>query len=225
METNIIGKAFDKSPRNLRVFYGSWLFFSVWAVNKYCTVAVCRNGSKKRPDLSYCCFLVKSDDRKKWDVLCKWAHKKFERLIDPRICSLDFNETDIASNISGHKNIPSGCYPTIFNPTKAKNTTSACSKRPDNRKRCFAERPKAMKGKALRLLRTNSSEKEFMTRISHLEQNLATEDTQKLWLWQHSQRSNLRTESLSLPFEFNRNAQKMSGSCLLSHSTVQQYLI
>ena len=30
--------------------------FSVWAMNKYCTVAVCRNGSKKRPDLNYCCF-------------------------------------------------------------------------------------------------------------------------------------------------------------------------
>ena len=161
-------------------------------------------------------FHVRSDDREKCEVLCKRADKKLKRLIDPRICSLHFKETDIAISISGRKNIPWGCYPTLLDPTKGKNTTSARSKRLDNRKR-----PKAMKGKALRLLPTNSSEKEFKTRISHLEQNLSTENIQKLWLWQHSQRSNLRTESLP----FNRNVKKISGSCLLSHNTVQQCLI
>ena len=70
MKTNIIGKpcAFDKSPGNLRVFYASLFFFSEWATNKLFIVAVCRNGRKKRPDLNYCCFTVKSDDRKKWEV-------------------------------------------------------------------------------------------------------------------------------------------------------------
>ena len=84
--------------------------------------------------------------------------KKFKRLIDPRICSLHFKETDIAISISGRKNIPSGCYPTIFDPTKAKNTTSARSKRLDNRRRPCAEQPKAIRGKARRPLRTKSSE-------------------------------------------------------------------
>ena len=68
---------------------------------------------------------MKSDDRKKWEVLCKRADQKFKRLIDPRICSLHFKATDIAISISGRKNIPSGFYPRIFDPTNAKNTTSA----------------------------------------------------------------------------------------------------
>ena len=146
----------------------------MWSMNKYCTVVVCRNGSKKRLDLNYCWFPVKSDDRNKCEVLCKQADKKFKRLIDPRICSLHFKETDIAISISGRKNIPSGCYPTIFDPTKAKYTISARSNRLDN------QQPQAIKGKALRVLGTKSSEKEFKTRILHLEQNLSTEDIQKL---------------------------------------------
>ena len=42
--------AFDKLPGNLRVFYCSLQFFSVWGMREYCTVAVCHNGSKKRPE-------------------------------------------------------------------------------------------------------------------------------------------------------------------------------
>ena len=66
------------------------VFFSMWAMNnyKYCTLAVCRSGSTKRTNLNYGCFLVKSDDSKKWEVLCKRSGKKFKRLIDPRICLL-----------------------------------------------------------------------------------------------------------------------------------------
>ena len=47
-----VSRVFDKLPGNLRVFYGSLHFFSVrvWGMNKYCTVAVCHNGSKERPD-------------------------------------------------------------------------------------------------------------------------------------------------------------------------------
>ena len=128
-------------------------FFSVWAMNKYCTVAVCRSGSKKRPNLNnYCCFPVKSDDRKNWEVFCMQADTKFKKLIDPRIYSFHFKETDIAISIFGRKNIPSGCYSNIFDPSKAKKTSSARSKHLDNRKRRCAEEPKAIKGKALRLL-------------------------------------------------------------------------
>ena len=69
----------------------------------YEQVTVCRNGNKKRPDLNYCYFPVKSADRKKWEVLCKRADKKCKRLIDPRMCSLHFKETDIEISISGRK--------------------------------------------------------------------------------------------------------------------------
>ena len=81
-----------KSPSNL------WFFavFSMWAMNKYCTMAVCPNESKKRLDLNYCLFSVKSYDRENQEVFCKRAEKKFKRLIDPGICSLHFKETDIA---------------------------------------------------------------------------------------------------------------------------------
>ena len=58
-----------------------WSFFSVWYMNKCFTVAVCRNRSKKRLYLNYCCFSMKSHDRKKWEVLCKRSDKKFKRLI------------------------------------------------------------------------------------------------------------------------------------------------
>ena len=122
----------------------------------------------------------------------------------PRIFLLHFKETDIAVSISGRKNIPSGCYPTTFDPTKVKNSTGARSKRLDTRKRRCAEQPKAIKDKALRFPRTNSLEKEFKTRISYLDQNLSTEDIQKLRLSQYSQRSNFRKESLP----FNRNAMQ-----------------
>ena len=120
------------------------VFFPVWSTYKYFTVAVWRNRSKKRLYLIYCCFSMKSHDRKKWKVLCKRSEKKFKRLIDPRIWSLHFKETDIAITIFSRKNISSGCYSTIFDPTKERNTTSARSKRLHNWKRCWAERPKTI---------------------------------------------------------------------------------
>ena len=107
-----------KSPRILRFFA---VFFRV---NKYCAIACSCKGIKKRPDLDYFRFPVKSDDRKKWEVFCKRAAKKFIRLIDPIICTLHFRDNNIGISISGRKNIPSGCM-TIFDLAKAKNTTSA----------------------------------------------------------------------------------------------------
>ena len=87
---------------------------------------------------------MKFDDHRKRDGLCKLGDSK--RLIDPRICSLHFEETNIAIRISGRKNIPQACYPTIFDPTKAKNTTTAHSKRVDNHK--TREQPKVIRAKA-----------------------------------------------------------------------------
>ena len=67
---------------------------------KYCAVALCHNGSKKRPDFSYFCFPTRPNERKKWEVFCKRADKKFKTLGDPRICSLHFKESDIEISIS-----------------------------------------------------------------------------------------------------------------------------
>ena len=94
---------------SLRILRFFAVFVFVWAMNKYCTVAVCCSGSKKRSGLNYCCFPVSP-----WEVLRKRAGKKVKRLIDPRICLLHFKKTDIAISISGGKNIPSGSYSTIL---------------------------------------------------------------------------------------------------------------
>ena len=75
-------------------------FIFLCTMVKYCAVALCRNGSKKRPDLSYFCFPTRPNERKKWEVFCKRADKKFKTLGDPRICSLHFKESDIEISIS-----------------------------------------------------------------------------------------------------------------------------
>lgn len=112
---------------------------------KYCAVALCRNGSKKRPDLSYFCFPTRPSERKKWEVFCKRADKKFKTLSDPKICSLHFKESDIEISLSGRKSVRSGRYPTIFDPTKSMNTVSSRSKRLADRKRQCDEQPQAKK--------------------------------------------------------------------------------
>lgn len=58
-------------------------------------------------------FSRKSDDRQKWEGLCKRTDETFKRLTDPRICSLHLKETDIAISICGRKSTPSGCYASI----------------------------------------------------------------------------------------------------------------
>ena len=120
-------------------------FIFLCTMVKYCAVALCRNGSKKRPDLSYFCFPTRPNERKKWEVFCKRADKKFKTLGDPRICSLHFKESDIEISISGRKRLRSGCYPTIFDPTKSTHTVSSRSKRLADRKRQCYEQPQAKK--------------------------------------------------------------------------------
>lgn len=112
---------------------------------RYCAVALCRNGSKKRSDLSYFCFPTRPNKHKKWEVFCKRADKKFKALGDPRICSLHFKESDIEISISGRKSVRSDCYPTIFDPTKSTNTASSRSKRLADRKAQCDEQPQAKK--------------------------------------------------------------------------------
>ena len=201
---------------NLRVIYGVFCsFFRVGHEQVFYRDSLPQWKLEKTESRFF--FSVKSYDRKNWEAFSKRADKKFKRLIDPGIL-IHFEETDIAITFLGVKIFLHAAIRLSLTLQKAKNTTSARLKRLDNRNRRCAEQRKAIKGKALRLLPTNSSEKECKTRISHLEQNLSTKDIQKLWLCQHSQRSNSRTENLP----FNRDAKKISGSFLLSYNTIQQ---
>lgn len=113
-------------------FFGPLQFIFACTMVKYCAVALCRNGSKKRPDLNYFCFPTRPNERKKWEVFCKRADKKFKTLGDPRICPLHFKESDIEISISGRKSVRSDCYLTIFDPTKSANTVSSRSKGRDS---------------------------------------------------------------------------------------------
>ena len=120
-------------------------FIFVSTMVKYCAVALCRNGGEKRPDLSYFCFPTRRNECKKWEVFCKQADKKFMTLCNPRICSLQFKESDIEISISGRKSLLSGCYPTIFDPMKLANMVSLRSKRLVDRKRQCNEQLQAKK--------------------------------------------------------------------------------
>ena len=88
---------------------------------------------------------TRPSERKKWEVFCKQADKKFKKLSDPKICSLHFKESDIEISLSGRKSVRSGCYLTIFDPTKSTNTVSSRSKRLADRKRQCDEQPQAKK--------------------------------------------------------------------------------
>ncbi|XP_068735545.1 uncharacterized protein [Montipora capricornis] len=83
---------------------------------KYCAVAVCKNGSQNRPDLSYFRFPSDQKLRKKWETFCRRADEKFKTRADPRICSQHFSREDLKRTLSGSGNIEviSCGVPTIF---------------------------------------------------------------------------------------------------------------
>ena len=114
-------------------------FIFACTTGKYCAVALCRNGSKKGPDPT------RPNERKKWEVFCNRADKKYKTLGDPRICPLHFKESDIEISLFGRKSVRSDCYPTIFDPTKWTDTVSSRSKRLADRKRQCHEQPQAKK--------------------------------------------------------------------------------
>ncbi|XP_068691943.1 dentin sialophosphoprotein-like isoform X2 [Montipora foliosa] len=61
----------------------------------------CRNGTHSRPDLTFFALPEDRCRRRKWVVFCKQADKKFKNLLDPRIFSLHFEETDVKVSVSG----------------------------------------------------------------------------------------------------------------------------
>ncbi|XP_068723336.1 uncharacterized protein [Montipora capricornis] len=138
---------------------------------KYCAVAVCRNGTHNRPDLTFFAFPEDHCRRRKWVVFCKRADKKFKNLVDPRICSLHFKETDVKVSISGRKSV-TAC-PTIFDPASSKKTTSARAKRHEKRQMERCEHEPAAKKHCPKKLdfknATDNRERDFvdMNKIHH----------------------------------------------------------
>ena len=83
---------------------------------KYCAVALCKNGTHNKPDLSFFRFPSHQKLRKKWEVFCRRADEKFKTLKDPRICSQHFSEQDLKKTLSGKIEVISCSVPTIFDP-------------------------------------------------------------------------------------------------------------
>ena len=98
---------------------------------KYCAVAGCRNGTHNRLVLTFFAFPEDHCRRRKWVIFCKRADNQFKNLVDPRICSLHFEETDVKVSISGRCSV--NACPIIFDPVSSKKTTSARPKRHEKR--------------------------------------------------------------------------------------------
>lgn len=85
---------------------------------KYCSVALCTNGTHNRADLSYFCFPKSVKIRRQWEAFSRRADRKFRNLTDPRICSLHFKCEDIRKGLSGKLSVLKGAIPSIFDPNK-----------------------------------------------------------------------------------------------------------
>ena len=82
---------------------------------KYWAVAVCKNGSHNKPNLSY--FRFPSDQTtQEVGTFCQRVDKKFKILGDPRICSQHFSREYLKRTLSGKIEVTSCGVPTIFNP-------------------------------------------------------------------------------------------------------------
>ena len=68
---------------------------------KYCAVALCKNGTHNKPEVSFFRFPSDQKLRKKWEVFCRRVDEKFKTLKDPRICSQHFSEQDLKKTLSG----------------------------------------------------------------------------------------------------------------------------
>ena len=82
---------------------------------KYCAISVCKNYSKKRPDLSFFEFLIDKRLRKKWSTFCRRADTEFQYTAN--------------LHMGGIKKVAKGVCPTIFNPQEVPSGTSEREKR------------------------------------------------------------------------------------------------
>ena len=83
---------------------------------KYCAVAVCKNGSHNKPNLSYFRFPSDQKLRKKWETFCRRADEKFKTLADPRVCSQHFSREYFKRTLSWKIEVISSGVPTILDP-------------------------------------------------------------------------------------------------------------
>ena len=102
---------------------------------KYCAVALCKNGTHNKSDLSFFRFPSDQKLRKKWKVFCRRVDKKFKTLKDPRICSQHFSEQDLKKTLSGKIEVISWSVPTIFDPTKLAEKSDPRKERKNKRDR------------------------------------------------------------------------------------------
>ena len=126
-------------------FFCPLQFIFACTMGKYCAVALCRDGSKKRQDLGYFCSPKRLNEHKKGEVFYKRADIILKTLRDPSICSLHFKESDIEITLFGRKSVRSDSYPTIFDPTRSTDAVSSRWKRLTDRKRQCDEQPQAKK--------------------------------------------------------------------------------
>ena len=112
--------AFDKSGI-LGVFWGPLQFIFACTVVKYCAIALCRSGSKKRPDLFFLQDPMSVSSG-------KFSISEQIKIQDTRRSKNLFILRKVISRfqISGWKSVRSECYPTIFDPKKS--TVSSRSK-------------------------------------------------------------------------------------------------
>lgn len=105
---------------------------------KYCAMALCKNGTHNKLDLSVFRFPSHQKLRKKWEVFCKRADEKLKTLKNPRICSQHFSGQVLKKTLSRKLEIITCSVPTIFDPTQLA-TTNDPRKERKNKRDCRAE--------------------------------------------------------------------------------------
>jgi len=66
---------------------------------------------------------------KVWKAFCRRVDVEFKMLVDPKICSLHFNSSDIKTSITGRKILVKGAVPSIFDPKATDQEISERSRR------------------------------------------------------------------------------------------------
>ena len=102
---------------------------------KYCAISVCKNNSKKRPDLKFFEFPSEEKLRKKWSAFCRRADKEFESVKYLHMCSEHFEAKHIVKTLCGITKPAKGTVPTIFNPKTVPRSPSQREKRMNERKK------------------------------------------------------------------------------------------
>ena len=87
---------------------------------RYCDISMCKNNSKKRPDLTFFDFPIEKKLRKKWSTFCRRADKEFQSTATVHICSQHFVTKDNVKTLCRITKVANGAFPTIFNPVEVR---------------------------------------------------------------------------------------------------------